>query len=421
MANQNKEKPLLRRDIDMMPLQGKDGKTMIVVRDPFELDKRGPVAMSAGALPLLSMLDGSHSAEEIRLKLVEQTARVGQLTSIPLELVESMIRGLDKAYLLDNERFQQARRKLVEDFTALRARPAALAGKSYPGDKNKLEEFIDSLLAPVIGSEKIQELENKTILAVVAPHIELNVGRKIYSASYGPLKGCSYDRVIILGVGHSMEHGLFSITDKDYATPLGTVPTDRLAATRLKKSAGTLAAKDDFDHRSEHSIEFQLLFLQRVLEGPFTVLPVLCGSLVGDLILSNYQRPREIKKLAPALDCLAEMLNDQNSKTLLVAGVDLSHTGPKFGDGKPAIQIAAESSRHDRALLEALTALDVESFCSEGKDVRDRHHVCGFSVLSMLLEIMPEEVKAVELGHQVWHEAPTRSAVSFAAAAFYKN
>ncbi len=178
MAKRQKENPFLRRDIDLMPVQGKDGKTMIVVRDPLELDKRGTVTISAGALPLLSMLDGSHSAEEIRLKLVEQTARLGQLTSIPLELVESMIRGLDEAYLLDNERFHDAHRKLAEDFTALRVRPAALAGKSYPEDKNKLEEFIDSLLASGTENKKVQELESKTILAVVAPQIELNAVRK---------------------------------------------------------------------------------------------------------------------------------------------------------------------------------------------------------------------------------------------------
>ena len=421
MEQSKKEKPVLRRDIELMPMQAQDGKTMIVVRDPLELDKRGPVAMSAGALPLLSMLDGNHSAEEIRLKLVEQTARAGQLTSIPFELVESMIRGLDKAYLLDNQRFKEARRKLVEDFNALRVRPAALAGKSYPQDKSKLEDFIESLFVSAGDNEKAQELEEKNILAVVAPHIELNAGRKIYAASYGALRGRSYDRVIILGVGHSMERGLFSITDKDYSTPLGTVPTDRLAATRLKKSAGALAAKDDFHHRSEHSIEFQVLFLQHSLKGPFTVLPVLCGSLFGELILGKYKRPREIKGLAEVLDCLGEMLTDPGSKTLLVAGVDLSHIGPKFGDQRPAIQITDESSRHDRALLAALTALDVESFCAEGKAVRDHYHVCGFSLLSLLLEIMPEGVKAVQLGHQVWHEAPSRSAVSFAAAAFYKD
>ena len=421
MEQSNKEKPVLRRDIELMPMQAQDGKTMIVVRDPLELDKRGPVAMSAGALPLLSLLDGGHSAEEIRLKLVEQTARAGQLTAIPLDLVESMISGLDEAYLLDNQRFKEARRKLVEDFNALHTRPAALAGKSYPQDKSKLEDFIDSLFITAGDNEKAQELEDKNILAVVAPHIELNAGRKIYAASYGALRGRSYDRVIILGVGHSMESGLFSITDKDFATPLGTVPTDRLASTRLKKSAGALAAKDDFNHRSEHSIEFQVLFLQHSLKGQFTVLPVLCGSLFGELILGKYKRPRDIKGLGEVLDCLGEMLTDPASKTLLVAGVDLSHVGPKFGDQKPAIQITDESSRHDKALLAALTALDVESFCAEAKAVRDRYHVCGFSVLSLLLEIMPEGLQGVELGHQVWHEAQTQSAVSFAAAAFYKD
>jgi hypothetical protein len=102
-----------------------------------------------------------------------------------------------------------------------------------------------------------------------------------------------------------------------------------------------------------------------------------------------------------------------------VAGVDFSHVGPKFGDDQPAIRITSESKSHDKALLTALATRDVEAFCAESLRVEDRYHVCGFSVLSMLLEILPKQAIGVELGHQVWHETPTQSAVSFAAAAFY--
>ncbi|OGG05350.1 MAG: AmmeMemoRadiSam system protein B [Candidatus Glassbacteria bacterium RIFCSPLOWO2_12_FULL_58_11] len=415
------EFPRLRKDIDLMPMRGEDGKTLIVVRDPLELDSRGPAALSTGALPLLSLLDGAHSPEQIRLHLVEQTARAGQLTAIPLEVVESLILGLDEAYLLDNGRYRDARTRLVENFIALTDRPPALAGKSYPAEKSELQQFIAGLLGSAGENPKLAELKDKPVLALVTPHIELSVGEKIYSAGYGLLNGRSYDRVVVLGVGHSMERGLFSLTAKDYRTPLGRVPTEQLAVSRLKKAAGPLALEDDFAHRSEHSIEFQVLFLQSVLEGPFTLVPVLCGSLYGDLILGDKKRPREIKELLPALDYLSELLADSSKKTLLLAGVDFSHVGPKFGDRKPAIQITSGSSSHDLTLLRHLAGRDVEAFCAEGKGVLDRYHVCGFSVLSLLLEVLPPEAKGVELGHRVWHEAPTQSAVSFAAAAFYMD
>jgi AmmeMemoRadiSam system protein B len=217
-----------------------------------------------------------------------------------------------------------------------------------------------------------------------------------------------------------MESGLFSISSKDFETPLGTVPSDRLAVSRFLQAAGALAVPHDFAHRNEHSIEFQVVMLQNALEGQFTLVPILCGSLFEHLILGESSRPRDFEELTPALDCLAEMIAEPGSQTLLVAGVDMCHIGPKFGDRKPGIQIARDSKAHDRALLDHLTAMDVEKFCSESKYVRDRYHVCGFSVLSMLLEILPEGVKSKELGYHIWHEAPTQSAVSFAAAAFYR-
>jgi MEMO1 family protein len=164
-----------------------------------------------------------------------------------------------------------------------------------------------------------------------------------------------------------------------------------------------------------------VVLLQSVLASPFSLVPVLCGSLFEQLVLGDLVRPRQFKELVPVLDCLASMLTEKGSRTLLVAGVDLCHIGPKFGDRKPAIQIARDSKAHDRALLNHLTALDVESFVAESRYVRDRYHVCGFSALSMLLEMLPEGIKGRELGYHLWHETPTQSAVSFAAAAFYRE
>ena len=412
--------PVLRRDIDLMPVQADKGNTLIVVRDPLELDRRGPLAISSGALPLLALLDGRNSVEDIRRSLVEQMARAGQLTAIPLEVVESVIRGLDEAYLLDNSRYQEARQKLVDSFTSLRERPAALAGKSYPEDPQQCREFLADILADTSAQARVAGLTEAEIVALVAPHIELRAGRKVYAAAYGALAGRSYDRVIILGVGHNLELGLFSITDKDYATPLGRVPTDRIAAKKLRKAAGELASPEDFAHRSEHSVEFQVLFLQHVLEGAFSVVPVLCGSLFEFLAAGTGGRPRKLELLVPVLDCLAELIADPNRRTLVVAGVDFCHIGPKFGDARPAVQISRHATAHDLALLKHLVAVDVEAFCAEGRLVQDRYHVCGFTVLSLLLEVLPE-VRGVELGRQIWHETATRSAVSFAAAAFVRE
>ncbi|MFC1537333.1 AmmeMemoRadiSam system protein B [Gemmatimonadota bacterium] len=413
------EKPCLRRDIELVRAAAQDGSPMIVVRDPFELADGGNVAIRSEAFNLLVLLDGSRTIEEMRLELLAQSARAGQLTPVPLEVLQSFLDQLDRAYLLDNRRYREARRNLVEQFTGLEMRPPVLAGRAYPEEKPELVKFLEEILAEKPQEEIPPQLKGKKIRAVVAPHIDIRAGRKLYASAYSTIRGMSFDRVVILGVGHSMESGLFSFTEKDHITPLGRVETDRRAVKKLHLAAGPLATVDDFTHMREHSIEFQLIFLQYVLEGPFTIVPVLCGSLFEQLIQGDSNRPRKIDKLTPALDCLAALLKDRRKKTLIVAGVDFSHTGPKFGDQLPAIKITADSTEHDKALLGALIAGDVESFCEVSRRAEDRYHVCGFSALAMLLEVLPKRTKAVELGYQVWHEAPTQSAVSFAAAAFY--
>ncbi|MEA1996615.1 MAG: AmmeMemoRadiSam system protein B [Gemmatimonadota bacterium] len=422
MADLVSDNPVLRSDINLVPVQGHDGSSMIVARDPLELSGKGTVAIRPETLGVLALLDGTHSIEDIRVRLVEQTARAGQLTAIPIEVVQSFIGQLSEAYLLDDERYRKALDSLIHGFKRMDVRPATLAGKSYPHEKQTLEQFIDEVLASDIKGSGLEDKEKDSIVALVCPHIELRIGESLYAASYNTVKGRSYDRVVILGVGHNLQQGIFCLTDKDFSTPLGTVTTDRLAVERLRKAAGPLAAEDDFAHRDEHSIEFQLIFLQHVLKGPFTIVPVLCGSLHEHLLAGENKRPREAEELTGSLDSLAEMLSDPGCRTLVVAAVDFSHVGPKFGDNRPAAGITDESTKHDKALITALAALDIEAFCAEGRQVNDRYHVCGFSVLSMLLEVLPANgVKGLALGHELWNEDATKSAVSFSSVVFYRK
>ena len=352
MQGKNNIKPALRRDIDLMPVTTEDGSRLIVVRDPLELSGQGTLALRAETLGVLALLDGEHSVEDIRLSLVAQTARDGQLTSIPAEVVQNFLDQLDEVYLLDNQRYHGARQGVVDTFARLETRPAALAGKSYPEEKAALREFLDSMLVMDNEPEGYALLKNRDLVALVAPHIEISVGQKLYAAGYNALRGQSYDRVVVLGVGHKLDDGLFCLTDKAFETPLGNVPSDRIAVRGFRDAAGELASADDFAHRSEHSIEFQVLFLQHVLKGPFSLVPVLCGNLHTPLIGSDIKRPGEILSLCPALEYLAGMLASPGCRTLLVAGVDFSHVGMKFGDRKPGIQVTRESTALDKVLLD---------------------------------------------------------------------
>jgi len=131
--------------------------------------------------------------------------------------------------------------------------------------------------------------------------------------------------------------------------------------------------------------------------------------------LPDYSREVYQSKGGDFLEILRDVARDEG--TVVVAGVDLSHVGPKFGHGMPASLIIDQSERQDRQLLDFLCARNADGFWSESRRLEDRYNVCGFAALACLLEILPPSHGHL-LGYEIFKEDATRSAVSFAAAVF---
>ena len=207
---------------------------------------------------------------------------------------------------------------------------------------------------------------------------------------------------------------MFGLTDKDFVTPLGRVATDRAAVDRLRRAGGGCLAPSDIAHRREHSLEFELIFLQRVLGPAFSLVPVLCGSVSQEL--ARVSRASEIPGVGGVLAAMRSLWEEDRSGTLFVAGVDLSHIGPKFGHRERAVSLLLDARAHDQELLRAFTAGDASAFWAESRRVSDRYNVCGLSALACLLEVFPGATGSL-LDYDFWIEEETQSAVSFAAAA----
>jgi AmmeMemoRadiSam system protein B len=152
-------------------------------------------------------------------------------------------------------------------------------------------------------------------------------------------------------------------------------------------------------------------------QDSFTIIPILCGPIMTSF--SGCTRQTYLEKAAPFLKVLSEILHEEE-ETLLVAGVDFSHIGPKFGHDMPAIHLASQSEKHDQNLLKAVSEGEADEFWEESLRVGDRFNVCGFSAMACLMEVIPSS-KGHVLNYQCWHEEATRSAVSFAAVVFLKS
>jgi len=398
--------PRLRLDLEFYPVQ-LQGKQYVLIRDALGLVQEGK-AVEIPLYQFMTLLDGTTTLRDLQMALMRQGG--GMLVSS--EEVKSILTHLDESFLLESEQFKRAKDAVVAEFVSKTVRPSSHSGRAYPADPHQLKQKLDEILALQPNEPR---LEGK-ILALVAPHIDLSVGGRVYSRAYQTLRDLSPKTVIILGTGHQMAQDLFALSQKGFETPLGVAECERGWVERLKAAGGRLIAKDDFVHRTEHSIEFQVLFLQHLLpKDSFKIVPILCGNL--QTTLPAYERKAYREKAGDFLEMVKGILEHSREEALVVAGVDFSHIGPKFGHEMPAPYMKGQSEAHDNALLHSLTALDADSFWKESGRVKDQYNVCGFAALACLLEVLPP-CKGHLLGYEMWHEEATRSAVSYAAIAF---
>lgn len=396
----------MRRDLEFFPIRY-EGEQLVLIKDHLGLVQEGK-AVPLPLFQLMALFDGTRSLIDIQTLLMRQTGGV----LVESEEIKAVLARLDDSFFLDSERFRNAKAKIVADFAREPLRICSHSGSGYPARADELRTRLHEILSSISqGPEQKGEIK-----AIIAPHIDLTVGKKGYANAYNCLKGARPSRIIILGVGHKLADRLFCLTEKDFQTPLGVVRSDKSAVQRLRSIGPEIISKDDFAHRSEHSIEFQLLFLQHLFpENTFKIVPILCGS--AQSCVPQYRRSSYLESAGAFTDLMRTLLEEENERTLLIAGVDFSHIGPKFGHDLPASHLEQEAKTHDRNLLEALCSMDAEGFWNESAGVGDRYNVCGFSALACLLEALPPS-KGEVLGYECRHEEQTRSAVSFASVVF---
>lgn len=399
--------PPIREDLEVLATSYQ-GQKALLIRDFLGLIG-DPVILQGDALDIVGLIDGTRTVRDIQVELV----RLKNGLLVDMASVGLIIRKLDEALLLQSERYLSHKQKFLTDYLRQEVRVPSQSGQAYPGNPEELQAFIDN----VIGRPEREEdmSRGKNIVALAAPHIDLAIGQKVYASAYRSIRRLRPRRVLLLGTGHGLADSYFSLTEKDYETPFGRAATDRDAVRSLKKAGKESVSPYDVHHRSEHSIEFQLVFLQRLFGASFTVVPILCGSFVREL--ARVSRPSEIPGVDGFLAALKALREEDPAGNLVVAGVDFSHIGPKFGHGERASSLLLEAKTHDQALITALAAGDVSAFWAESRKVGDRYNVCGFSTLAVVLDAFPG-IRGRLLDYEFWREESTQSAVSYASIIF---
>ena len=182
-----------------------------------------------------------------------------------------------------------------------------------------------------------------------------------------------------------------ALTRKHYETPLGRVATDIPFVEAVAARLGAAAYHAELAHRDEHSIEFQAVYLRhRFGDRPLTIVPILCGGFQA--LVEQGRTPREDATFETLIEAVREAERALGGETVHVAGVDLSHVGPRFGDPPLDARVKEEIEAVDREALAAAARGDADGWFTSIATHQDSSRICGHApVYAMLRCAAPGE------------------------------
>ena len=419
------EQPRLRR-VESFPVSGSGGEVVFALRDPEGFSE--PIVLPYPAAVLASLMDGSRTPCELQNVFREKTGH-----EVSIDELARLVHQLDERWYMDTDRFRARWKRDIELYLNSKTRLPAHAGRAYAADPQALRAQLAGLFTASGGPGTIPEQATsdtpRRLSGVMSPHIDFQRGGATAAWAYKRLvEQSDADLFVIFGTAHNPMRSRFSITRKHFETPLGTVETDRAFITRLNTNLASTPGgaevnlfADELAHRQEHSIEFQVVFLQYLLadKRPFKIVPVLTGSFHD--FIRKARSPAGSPEVQAFVAAMRQTAEAEGQRVGFISGVDLAHIGQRYGDRSflDAGRLTSQAE-DDRQLLAALERADAEGFFRHVAGQGDRNRVCGLSPAYTMLEVLkPRRGELLKYDQAV--ELDGTACVSFASMAFYSD
>ncbi|MCY4439275.1 MAG: AmmeMemoRadiSam system protein B [Deltaproteobacteria bacterium] len=406
------ENPSVRprlRYIDIFPVPEEQGRQAFAIRDPQHFSDK-VLRLRVEAACALQFFDGTRTLPEIQAAY-EETYKV----EFPLPLLEQLCEVLDDGYFLASDNFDRYFQRLAAAFREAPVREPFHAGISYDENPAVLKESLGQLFVPPEGPGLPGERDpRRRIPGIVVPHIDLRLGGHAYAWAYKELaEAAPPELVVILGTGHNGTENPYALTCKRFATPLGEVPVEAEFVSRLRALHGGELFADELAHRSEHTIEFQVLFIQQLFGNSTPIVPVLCSFSHADP--GRGPAGDSIERFIAAL---RTAIAEDGRRVCLIASADLAHVGPRYGDANGFEGEELEAvKRSDREMLRHVEQVDAEGFRDYLAREQDRRRICGFSPIYTMLRSMQADGGRL-VAHDHGEMDPIGSICSFASVVF---
>lgn len=397
--------PRLRFNLDFVPSPD-PARPGLYIRDPYHYSD-ATLLVPPPLVQALECFDGRQSTLDLRSELVRITGEI-QVGEIEKHLFDS----LDEAGFLENDNYRQLKAKRELEFATEPVREPIFAGAAYPKDPAALGELMTGRVGQAQG--------HSHTIAIAAPHASPDGGWATYRAAYQalPSREEAQDRTfVILGTSHYGAPDRFGLTRKRFITPFGEARAETMLVDELAKIAPDSIRMEDYCHCVEHSIEFQIVFLQHIYGPQVRVLPILCGPFVKSIYEGGL--PEENGQVARFFDALGNVGAREGKKLFWILGVDMAHIGGRYGDPMSATANTGEMltvEERDRRRIEQIAAGDLRNYWNLVQDGHDDLKWCGSSPLYTFLRVMPG-LRGELLHYHQWQIDP-HSVVSFGAMRF---
>jgi AmmeMemoRadiSam system protein B len=379
----------------------------LLIRDPFRFSD-SMLLIPPQLVACLACFDGQQTALDLRSELVRLTGQI-QVGEIEKHLYDA----LSQAGFLEDEKFEELRLGRINEFIAAPKREASHAGSAYPDNaeeaRTTLSEFMQA--APPSSSDD-------SLIGIAAPHVSPFGGWESYRDAYSTLLPAYRDRTfVVLGTSHYGAPDRFGLTRKPFVTPFGEAITAAELVDELAEKAPGAVNMEDYCHAVEHSIEFQVLFLQYIYGPDIRILPILCGSFARSIYQGG--KPEANAEVERFFGALGDLAARESNRLVWVLGIDMAHMGRRYGDSMTALANQGEMTEvaeRDRLRIDRMNQSDAQGFWELVQENHDDLKWCGSAPIYTFLKAVPRARGQLHR-YQQWN-IDEQSVVSFAAIGF---
>ena len=280
----------------------------------------------------------------------------------------------------------------IELVLRMQTRKAIVAGQFYPARRDACVEEIKGCLEAATLSEPLPD----TIVSGIVPHAGWMFSGSPAAMVFSAIKQ-QHEKVhtfVIFGAAHGYYGQSPAVYEAgSWITPLGEAAIDEDLADAIL--GDNMAVKDSMAHRSEHSIEVQIPFIQYLFRDA-RILPILVppiqqavelGTGIGKIISEN-----------------------ENKKVVCIGSTDLTHYGPRYGFtpmGTGAKAIKWASDVNDREFIDLALKLEPQRMLeSAGRN----YNACGAGAAAATVAVAKKlgRTKGVLLAHTNSNEVMLR-------------